>query len=225
MDGAAAAKARIAAKQRTTLGSGRRLIDALITNPSQAYKSQSRRAGRRSDILKQVWWRAMALGSPADPYCDLTKIEIGIMFTGMFQNEIGVQDEDKWQPVKPLGNGSFGAAGLFKRIDDVGEADDYVVAKHACAAKHDIFDANFPNISREAAIMMQLNEVGNPAILYLRNYRYFQSTEQFLYYLEYCPSLGTEFVRLNYKAMKQFIPEMFLWFMFYGLAKGLVTME
>jgi serine/threonine protein kinase len=73
--------------------------------------------------------------------------------------------------------------------------------------------------------MMQLNEVGNPAILYLRNYRYFQSTEQFLYYLEYCPSLRADFVRLKYKAMKQFIPETFLWFMFYGLAKGLVAME
>jgi hypothetical protein len=78
-------------------------------------------------------------------------MEIGLMFTGMFQNEIGVEDEDKdkWQPMKPLGNGSFGAAGLFKRTNEAGEADDYVVAKHACSAKHDIFDAKFPNIRRQ----------------------------------------------------------------------------
>jgi serine/threonine protein kinase len=167
--------------------------------------------------------RAMQIGSLQDPD-GTTDLGIGLMFVRMFQNDLG-DPAQHWMPVRPLGNGSYGAVGLFQRTDSAGEVDDYVVAKYASSREHDIFSDALRNISIEAAVMIQLNEVGNPGILYLRNYQYFQSTDHFLYHLEYCPSFSTEFVRINYKAMRLLIPELFLWYMFHGFAKGLIAMD
>lgn len=42
----------------------------------------------------------------------------------MYENKLELPDEERWSPVKPLGNGSYGAAALFKHENLLGSADD-----------------------------------------------------------------------------------------------------
>jgi hypothetical protein len=62
-------------------------------------------------------------------------------------------------------------------------------------------DRALPNLSKEAALMMQLNELDSDGLL-LRSYRYFENIGYWLFLPEYCPSFNTEVLRLNYKAMR-----------------------
>jgi serine/threonine protein kinase len=124
--------------------------------------------------------------------------------------------DDSWLPIRPLGAGSFGAVGLFEHHDE-GEVDDH---------KEDSIRENIPGISAEAAIMMQLNEIPNSeGVLYLRNFRHYGDMQVCLHLLEYCPNLNLEALRLTYRAMKRTLPESFLWYVFYTLAKGLAAVE
>ena len=50
--------------------------------------------------------------------------------------------------------------------------------------------------------MMQLNELNNDGILFLREYRYFKDTNRHAYFTEYCPNFDVEILRLAHKAMK-----------------------
>lgn len=167
----------------------------------------------------------MEIEGSGDSQAEYNNLDIGLMFITMFHDKLGLEDEQRWLPVRPVDNGPLSAACLFKKTNEAGEVDDYVVLKYACSAYRDLFPANYPNISKEAATMMQLNVVGNPSILFLRDHKYLQGTKQFLYMLEYCPNFGTEFSRINYKIMNQLISELFLWYMFCALARGLIAIE
>jgi hypothetical protein len=58
------------------------------------------------------------------------------------------------------------------------------------------------HISQEAAIMMQLNELDNDGILFLREFRYFPNINAHVYFTEYCPNFDVEILRLTHRAMK-----------------------
>jgi hypothetical protein len=42
----------------------------------------------------------------------------------VFQNKLEIPDEDRWQPGKPLGHGSYGAAAMLKHVNGNGKDDD-----------------------------------------------------------------------------------------------------
>lgn len=78
-----------------------------------------------------------------------------------------------------------------------------MVAKYTMAEEAEMIKNNIPSISKEAAIMIQLNEVPDgEGVLFLRNFRYYADERYWLYLTEYCPSFNLEAMRMTYKAMK-----------------------
>ena len=78
-----------------------------------------------------------------------------------------------------------------------------MVAKYAQTTVGERVDTNIEGVSKEAAIMMQLNALPeSEGVLFLRNFRCYSDAQLWLYLLEYCPNLGLEPMRLTYKAMR-----------------------
>jgi hypothetical protein len=73
---------------------------------------------------------AVKIGTSQDPFHKRKVIsryeDIGLMFDEMTSRKLGLGDDEaaRWRPVRPLRHGAFGAAGLFKRLDDRGNIDD-----------------------------------------------------------------------------------------------------
>jgi hypothetical protein len=80
----------------------------------------------------------------------------------------------------------------------------YVVAKYTDAQAEEQADSRIP-VSREAATIMQFNTAASDGILCLRNFRYFDCTNRWLYMTEYCPSDDTEVLRFTYNATGLYI--------------------
>lgn len=118
----------IARNQRTTLRNGAKLIDALRAGPKTSFTTSSKLApsGTWRSLIARAgtpknWENAFAIGQPGG---STGKLIIGQMFKMMYENALDLPDEANWIPVKPLGNGSFGAAALFKHEDGNGGTDD-----------------------------------------------------------------------------------------------------
>ena len=79
----------------------------------------------------------------------------------------------------------------------------FVVVKYTDYRKRDMVKGWDSHISQEAAIMMQLNELDNDGILFLREFRYFPNISAHVYFTEYCPNFEVEILRLTHRAMKQ----------------------
>jgi hypothetical protein len=105
----------IGEKQRMTLAT-RPLIQALGDLSRTAFSTNSSQAPLRGQNLHKRWTAAFT--EPRDP-------PIRHMFFYMFaRNRPEFGADDKWYPVRPLGHGSFGAAGLFMHKDAAGRVDD-----------------------------------------------------------------------------------------------------
>lgn len=78
----------------------------------------------------------------------------------------------------------------------------FVVVKYTEYRKREMVDGWDSDISQEAAIMMQLNELDNDGILFLREFRYFPNIGVHAYFTEYCPNFDFEMLRLTHRAMK-----------------------
>jgi hypothetical protein len=79
-------------------------------------------------LVPEQWRDAFQLeGAPASG----ENTTIGKMFRDMYYNRL-LPDDDTWQPVKPLGNGSYGAASLFKRVGENGQDDDVSHDNYTC---------------------------------------------------------------------------------------------
>lgn len=120
---APASRENLSRKQRTTLrdGTTSKLIDLLRAGPKKAFTTQVSRAGMRRDAPPQNWKNAFQIGQNAK---FSGKPIIGQMFTGIYINDLTLPDEPTWYPVRPIGNGSYGAAALFMREDELGNAED-----------------------------------------------------------------------------------------------------
>jgi hypothetical protein len=102
-------------KQRMNLAT-RPLIQALGDLSRTPFTTISSQAPLRSQDLHKRWTAAFT--EPRDP-------PIRHMFFYMFaRNRPEFGADDRWYPVRPLGHGSFGAAGLFKHEDAAGRVDD-----------------------------------------------------------------------------------------------------
>jgi hypothetical protein len=102
-------------KQRMKLAT-RPLIQALGDLSRTAFTTNSLQAPLRSQDLHKRW--AAAFTEPRDS-------SIRHMFFYIFaRNRPEFGADDRWYPVRPLGHGSFGAAGLFKHEDAAGRVDD-----------------------------------------------------------------------------------------------------
>lgn len=120
---APASPENLSRKQRITLRDGRtsKLIDLLRAGPKKSFTTQVSRAGMRRKAPDQNWKNAFQIGQHAK---SSDKPLIGQMFAGMYDNNLTLPDESSWHPVRPMGNGSYGAAALFKREDELGNTED-----------------------------------------------------------------------------------------------------
>jgi hypothetical protein len=50
--------------------------------------------------------------------------------------------------------------------------------------------------------MMQLNELDNDSILFLREFKYLWDINRHLYLTEYCPNFDCEVLRVTHKVMR-----------------------
>jgi hypothetical protein len=120
---APASRENLSRKQRTTLRDGRtsKLIDLLRAGPKTSFTTQVSRTGTRRKAASQFWKNAFQIGQQAK---SSGKPLIGQMFTGMYDNNLTLPAESSWHPVRPIGNGSYGAAALFRREDELGNTED-----------------------------------------------------------------------------------------------------
>ncbi|KAK5057625.1 hypothetical protein LTR84_011625 [Exophiala bonariae] len=149
----------------------------------------------------------------------------GTKFRHMFYTKLDVEDHAEWQFERPLGVGGYGAAALFRKRD----ASQNVVDEFALKVT-DVKDSyrvhkDKPGLTKEAAIMAQLNDFGCPSILRLRQFQE-HSYEWFCrYYFEYADLGNLNELRTRYMAWRMRFPEPFLWHVFLHLAKACQKFE
>ena len=85
--------------------------------------------------------------------------------------------------------------------------------------------SNHPDVSLEAAIMVQLNEANCDSILFLRNFKYYKAQMECRYFFEYCPYGDLERIRFKYLSWYEYLPEAFLWWVFLRLIDSLQVLE
>jgi hypothetical protein len=129
----------LARKQRKTVRSNDvrpnrkvpvKLIDELTNGVDQFTILQEDSLTQRGTYKSRLWQIASAIGDTS-----AGKAIIGEMFSDMFIGKINLPDEWRWVPVKPLGNGSYGAAALFKHLNWADNTDDASMIRiHVCSS-------------------------------------------------------------------------------------------
>lgn len=139
-------------------------------------------------------------------------------------------EHDSWEPVRILGAGGFGLVGLWQKVDWDGAVQDEIAIKEMKASIYG--QCSVSNRSaREAIIMKQLNDAernvnpGATNILRLRGYKNFLTAQRWRLYLEYAPYGDLHSLIYCYKAWDVYLPEEFLWHVFYALAKVTALMK
>ena len=154
---------------------------------------------------------------------------IGRRFINLFCTQVDLDSAVHWQFDRPLGLDSFGAAALFKAIDGSSTIMDEVVIKTAEYNPTMVINRNEPELSKEAGVMALCNKLDTPALLRLRDFKYYLADDdgptEWRYFLENGEHGDLERLRLRYKAWQLWFPEYFLWHLFYWLADGLDELE
>ncbi|KAI9877553.1 MAG: hypothetical protein M1830_003601, partial [Pleopsidium flavum] len=130
--------------------------------------------------------------------------------------------EPGWVGKRPLGEGGFGRAGLWELQDEEGNVRQRMVIKENMKGrKRGDWDRERPN---EVYIMQCLRQITCPSIVKLLSYRRFPRYETHRIYLEYCPHGDLRKLYKRYKAWRHYIPEPFLWQVFYNLTQAAAAM-
>lgn len=144
--------------------------------------------------------------------------DVGARFRDLWTTKLDIGDEDEWRFKHPLGRGGYGAVALFDRNDRrTQDLTDQVAVKTTAARLTDAVDRSL-GMSKEAALMGQTNDLHVDGMMSLRDYKYYQEDQQWKLYFEYCPYGDLERLRIRYKAFGRYLPEAFLWHLFYWLA-------
>ncbi|KAK5377634.1 hypothetical protein LTR20_002095 [Exophiala xenobiotica] len=143
---------------------------------------------------------------------------IGQRFSHLFFSGVDLPDGSEWRFERPLGKGSFGAAALFVKVDETQNVVDQFALKVADLKENERLNKYKPGLTHEAAIMAQTNAFKSDSVIRLRQFNV--SGNYGRYYSEFCPYDSLESLRLKYKAWNTYLPEAFLWHIFYSLAEG-----
>lgn len=141
------------------------------------------------------------------------------------------RDADKeWGPVRLLGKGGFGLVGLWEKRDNDNKAVDRVAIKQAKVLedKSLYLGDSPPLLLKEAVVHHDLNTKNADAFPWLRRYKYqpvqpalatrFRVPDAQRMYLEFCEHGDLDGLRSKYRLWDQYLPELFLWRLFYQLA-------
>ncbi|KAL8834334.1 MAG: hypothetical protein Q9170_003788 [Blastenia crenularia] len=133
-------------------------------------------------------------------------------------------DAAGWYGMKPLGKGGFGMAGLWEKRDLNGEVVDQAVIKQTGKDRYGRWDPRKPD---EAECMQGLNmftSAGDSTVRF-RGYKRYPRREVHRIYMEYCSYGDLHKLTKEYAARRHFIPERFIWHVFYHLARACKAME
>lgn len=138
-------------------------------------------------------------------------------------------DEDQngmYEPIRILGEGSFGCVALFQKKVD-GRIVDSVALKESAFQQHLAYLDQDPELglTKEAMFQFQLNNMEDSNTLHLRRYKYLEQQQKTRMYLEYGAHRDLSVLRRRYKAFDRYLPELFLWQVFLSLAKAVHRME
>lgn len=174
-----------------------------------------RRVGEEFSTFAQAWWGKEAAnfldGTPGDDRMD-----------------------DTWRPIRILGKGAFGLVGLWQKFNKNDEVEDAMAIKEmGCPPlyQYHYYVKGKPGLSREAAIMKQVNEAEKSHfgryknIVRLRNFKHFPAPNKWRFYLEYAPYGDLWKLTYLYRSWNAYFPEEFLWHVFHNLAKAAVVMD
>lgn len=139
-------------------------------------------------------------------------------------------DDDKdWRPVRPLGQGGFGAVGLWQKFDRNGNVKDSIAIKQQRHPRNEQAKAGMmlgdKGLAKEAEIMRQLNDEGVPNIIKLRGFRNHKREKLWRFYLEFAPWGDLRLLKNKYSAWNTHFPEEFLFHVFHGLAHAAVVLK
>jgi serine/threonine protein kinase len=138
---------------------------------------------------------------------------------------------DSWAPVRILGKGGFGLVGLWRRTGPDGEIEDEIAIKEIKVSIL-LEVCGKPHLAEEAAIMQQLNRHekyagfngGATSVIRLRNFRYYKNAQLWRFFIEFAPYGDLYALKYAYKSWDQYLPEEFLWHVFYSLAHAAYMM-
>ena len=166
-------------------------------------------------------WRAKSLISRNFDFCSLsTKYP---------------EDRDAWIPHEVLGQGTFGVAGVWKKHAKNGVVVDETVIKQEL--RYDRTREIWPTVRNETSInrdaQRNADELYDPedakggrhSTLHIRQYRYNQLSETCRYYSISAPHYTVLDLISRYKVKHTYIPELFLWHLFYSLAKAIYALD
>lgn len=94
--------------------------------------------------------------------------------------------EDGWVGVKPLGEGSFGRAGVWEKRDENGKVIDQICIKQIKAKDYDwMVEVDFEK-PQEVKVLEDIGQWKSVNIIQLRGYRRYPMSRVHRLYLEYC---------------------------------------
>lgn len=140
-----------------------------------------------------------------------------------------LQEDELWQPVRPVGKGNFGVAALWRKenpYDDL--SPEYTVVKEEPRATRNPENQSYKLMSeghdrelyKEAWLMEQLNDRQCPNIIQLKGFKAQIPGEKVRFYFEFAPHGDLANLILRYRAWNRHMPEEFLWHCLRGLAEA-----
>ncbi|KAL9578433.1 MAG: hypothetical protein Q9203_007101, partial [Teloschistes exilis] len=132
--------------------------------------------------------------------------------------------ESGWIGVKPLGEGSFGRAGLWEKRDEDGKVVDQVCIKQLKKIKDGNVSPEDFEKPFEVDIMEDIGQWKNVNIIQLRGYRRYPKSRAHRLYLEYCKHGDLGRLITKYRKRKRYIPEEFIWEVFYHMTMACRTL-
>ncbi|KAL9576723.1 MAG: hypothetical protein Q9212_006864, partial [Teloschistes hypoglaucus] len=132
--------------------------------------------------------------------------------------------ESGWIGVKPLGEGSFGRAGLWEKRDENGQVIDRICIKQIKQkAKDWMFETDFGK-PQEVKVLEDIGQWKSVNIIQLRGYRRYPKSRLHRLYLEYCEHGDLGKLITKSRLRKRYIPEEFIWEVFYRMAMACRTL-
>ena len=125
-----------------------------------------------------------------------------------------------------VGAGSSGSVVRWMKKDQDGNILDEVAVKTIPYEDKDDFPpCRIKGLNQEAGLQLQLNSLGCESIVHLRGFKFSPTEDCSRLYLEYAPHGNLERLRFRYRCMQRYLPEPFLWRVFFSFAQACVAMH
>ncbi len=143
--------------------------------------------------------------------------------------------DSEWNPIRFLGQGTFGKVGLWRRMVE-GEVVDEMAIKEADRPDEENRwevpnhgNISYKGIPTEAALNNDLNrQDASEHIGFLRNFKHYSESGEhgrYRFFFNYCPYDSLYTLAMKYKMWDAWLPELFVWHVFIQLLKGVQTLE